>query len=153
MIRLCRCAGLPEPAFQYELAVDGLPRRLDFAFPALRLAIEVDGYERHSRFGVFEDDRKRANGLELAGWVLLRFTWTQVTQQPDYVIRVLTAALGATRPRERRPPSPSPHPSARNPCTSPLEPVQRCTDFGDGPGGRGQAEGSGMTRASWATVR
>ncbi len=97
MIRLCRSAGLPEPVFQHEVVVEGRRRRLDFAFPGLRLAIEVDGYERHSRFGVFEDDRARANGLELAGWVVLRFTWTQVTQQPDYVIGVLRAALAAVR--------------------------------------------------------
>ncbi len=95
MIRLCRSAGLAEPVFQYEVVIDGKRRRLDFAYPGIRVAIEVDGYGSHSRYHVFEDDRARANGLELAGWVVLRFTWTQVTEQPDYVIGVLTAALAA----------------------------------------------------------
>lgn len=93
LIRLCERAGLPHPVFQHELIVGGRRRRLDFAFPGLRLAIEVDGYESHSRYHVFEDDRARSNDLELAGWTVLHFTWTQVTQRPGYVVSVLRAAL------------------------------------------------------------
>jgi very-short-patch-repair endonuclease len=93
LARLCFGAGLPHPVFQHEVVVGGRKRRLDFAFPELRLAIEVDGYESHSRYDVFEDDRRRANDLELAGWTVLRFTWTQITQHPEYVIAVLAHAL------------------------------------------------------------
>ncbi len=93
LIRLCARAGLPRPVFQHEVVVGGRRRRLDFAFPAWRLAIEVDGYESHSRYDVFEDDRRRANDLELSGWTVLRFTWAQVIQHPDYVVALLRRAL------------------------------------------------------------
>ena len=93
LARLCARAGLRRPVFQHEVVVGGRRRRLDFAYPELRLAIEVDGYESHSRYDVFEDDRRRANDLELAGWTVLRFTWAQVTKRPDYVVAVLRRAL------------------------------------------------------------
>jgi very-short-patch-repair endonuclease len=91
--RLCRDAGLPDPVFQHPVRLGGRNRRIDFAFPELMIAIEVDGYESHSRYDVFEDDRVRGNDLELAGWTVLRFTWHQLTQRPDYVVAVLRAAL------------------------------------------------------------
>ena len=91
-MQLCRRSGLPTPQFQYPV-VGGRRRRIDFAFPARRVAIEVDGYEFHSRHQVFEDDRVRANALELAGWTVLRFTWTQITSRPEYVVGVVRALL------------------------------------------------------------
>ena len=71
----------------------GRQRRIDFAIPSVRVAIEVDGYESHTRWDVFQDDRVRGNELELAGWMVLHFTWHQLTRRPDYVIRVLTQAI------------------------------------------------------------
>jgi len=91
--RVCRDAGLPDPVFQHPVRLGGRNRRIDFAFPDLMIAIEVDGYESHSRYAVFEDDRVRGNELELAGWTVLRFTWHQLTQRPDYVVAVLRSAL------------------------------------------------------------
>ena len=51
---------------------DGLRRRVDFAYPELRLAIEYDGAwhgERRAR-----DDRRRLNRLYAAGWLVLHVT-------------------------------------------------------------------------------
>ncbi len=86
---LCRKAGIDGLTFQHPVVIGGRRRRIDFALVELRIAIEVDGYESHSRFDVFQDDRVRANELHLAGWTVLRFTWHQVTQRPDYVRRIL----------------------------------------------------------------
>jgi very-short-patch-repair endonuclease len=91
--RVCRDAGLPDPVFQHPVRLGGRNRRIDFAFPELMIAIEVDGYESHSRYDVFEDDRVRGNELELGGWTVLRFTWHQLTKCPGYVVAVLRAAL------------------------------------------------------------
>ena len=92
-VRLAVRAGLPTPEFQYRVVLGGRPRRIDFALPSLRIAIEVDGYESHTRWSVFQDDRVRGNELELAGWTVLRFTWHQLTRRPDYVIEMLTRAI------------------------------------------------------------
>ena len=73
--------------------MSGRRRRIDFAFPSLRIAIEVDGYQFHTQWAVFQDDRVRGNELELVGWTVLHFTWHQLTRQPDYVIEVLSRAL------------------------------------------------------------
>ena len=94
LLALAKRCGLPAPVFQYPILLGGRRRRIDFAFPELRIAIEVDGYEFHSRLEVFEDDRVRGNELELAGWTVLHFTWKQLRQRPDYVERVLRRALG-----------------------------------------------------------
>ena len=95
LIDLCRQSSLEEPEFQYRVRLCGRNRRIDFALPQLRIAIEVDGYESHSRYDVFQDDRVRANELELAGWTVLRFTWHQLTERPDYVLGVLRRAIAA----------------------------------------------------------
>ncbi len=93
LIRLADSAGIQRPEFQYPILLGGRRRRIDVAFPALHIAIEVDGYQSHSRFDVFQDDRVRANELELAGWTVLRFTWHQLRDRPDYVVGVLRRAL------------------------------------------------------------
>ena len=93
-VRLASPVGLPTQ-FQYPVMVDGHRRRIDFAFPAAKVAIEVDGYESHVHWGTFQDDRVRRNALELAGWMVLQFTWHQLTQRPDDVVRVIAEALAA----------------------------------------------------------
>jgi very-short-patch-repair endonuclease len=92
---LCREAGIDDLEFQHPIVLGGRKRRIDFALVHLRIAIEVDGYETHSRFDVFQDDRVRANELEVAGWTVLRFTWQQVTEQPGYVVSVIARAIRA----------------------------------------------------------
>jgi hypothetical protein len=68
-VRLARRVGLSTPDFQHSVIVDGHRRRIDFAVPAPRIAIEVEGYESHVHWGTFQDDRvrrKRSNWP--AGW-------------------------------------------------------------------------------------
>lgn len=86
-------AGLPLPVPQHIVHIGGQRRRIDFAYPDLRLAIELDGYEFHAAPGAFEADRIRSNELTLLGWRTVRFTWHQVVHQPDYVLRVLRALV------------------------------------------------------------
>ena len=79
--------------FQYPIAIDGQRRRIDFAYPELRLAIEVDGWEHHLQFDQWQDDHVRQNDLVNRGWVVIRFTWTQVVEDPGYVADVIARAL------------------------------------------------------------
>ena len=63
-----------------ELAFDPNRRwRLDYAFPAVRLAVEQEGIGgRHQRTAGFLKDMEKYNALTLAGWSLLRFTTKQM---------------------------------------------------------------------------
>ncbi|MFT3861777.1 endonuclease domain-containing protein [Micropruina sp.] len=65
----------------------------DLCWVEQHLIVEFDGFEVHSRRAVFETDRVRQNALVLAGYRVLRFTWRQVTEQPDAVIQTIQAAL------------------------------------------------------------
>ncbi len=90
---LCHAHGLPVPAFQFEVQIDGTSRFLDFAYPELLLAIELDGFEFHATAAGFTADRVRGNQLALLGWTVLHFTWQQVIHQPEQVARTIRRAL------------------------------------------------------------
>jgi very-short-patch-repair endonuclease len=65
---------------------------LDIAFRGLRLAIEIDGREFHGP-DTFEADRRRDADLLLAGWKVLHFTWRMLTDEPEWVVTTVKAAL------------------------------------------------------------
>lgn len=48
---------------------------VDVAFPAQRVAIEVDGWAWHMTADRFVDDRRRQNTVVNLHWTVLRFTW------------------------------------------------------------------------------
>lgn len=66
---------------------------VDVLFKRQKVALEVDGYEYHSDREAFENDRRRRNELELAGYLVLNFTWRQITEDPDWVIDCICRAL------------------------------------------------------------
>ena len=72
---------------------DRLIARVDIAFPVQRLAIEVDGLAYHSDRSRFQRDRTRQNELVNLGWSVLRFTWQDITADPDRVIATVRLAL------------------------------------------------------------
>ena len=84
---------LPRPDRQYP--VSGTRYRLDYAWPVARLAVEVDGYEKHSALDAFRSDRSRQNALVLGRWTVLRFTDDDVRRRPDVVAEQIRAALAA----------------------------------------------------------
>lgn len=66
---------------------------IDFAHLGLRIAIEVDGRAFHTDRRAFEQDRWRQNALMVGGWLVLRFTWEQITTRPDEVLAIIRAAV------------------------------------------------------------
>lgn len=66
---------------------------LDFALVRERIAIEIDGRAFHSDDLSFERDRLRQNQLMTKGWMVLRFTWQQMTDDPQRVKRTVQAAV------------------------------------------------------------
>jgi hypothetical protein len=68
----------------------------DFLWRDNRMIVELDGAETHLTSTAFEADRMRDVQLQLAGWRVLRFTWTQLIEQAGYVARSVLAALGTS---------------------------------------------------------
>ena len=65
----------------------------DAYWPRLKLVIEVDGYQAHGHWAAFQRDRAKANRLVAAGFVVLRFTWHQLTQRPMQVVAEIARTL------------------------------------------------------------
>lgn len=86
MARLLRAHHLPPADFQHVVRHDGRTvAKIDFAYPCLRLAIEVDGWESHSSPRALQDDLDRQNALVALGWTVIRFTWHDVVRGPAKV--------------------------------------------------------------------
>ena len=73
------------------------PYRIDLAFPARKVAIEVDGWAYHVDPDRFRNDRRKGNYITRTGWDLLRFTWHGLHGEPVRSVREVqqTLALAA----------------------------------------------------------
>ncbi len=87
--RLVRAAELQPPAFNaYVLGFE-----VDAVWAAEKLIVEVDGYGAHGHRAAFERDRAKDQALIAAGYVVVRFTWNQLTQRPFMVVARVAGAL------------------------------------------------------------
>ena len=58
------------------------------------LIVETDGWATHGRRRrVFESDRERDVNLQVKGWRVLRFTWRQLTERPEWVAAQVSSVL------------------------------------------------------------
>lgn len=93
--RLLKAARLPPAEIQQRIYSDqGFLARVDFAYPASRLVIEVDGWDHHANKEVWQHDLRRNNELTNMGWRVLRFSWNDVTKHGDRVAHQIESALG-----------------------------------------------------------
>ena len=93
LLAVCRTAGLPAPEVNVWVPV---PRRAVQGRPSLatqRLIVETDGRDVHTTRQAFERDRERDQRLMLASWRVVRFTWRQLTREPERVAATLRALL------------------------------------------------------------
>ncbi len=82
--------GLPFPELQYEI-VDGNRdlRRVDFAWPAHRLAVEYDGVDWHSDPEALRKDRRRQAALQDIGWTVFAIVFDDVRHRAwEFVARI-----------------------------------------------------------------
>ena len=91
---LCRRHRLPVP--EVNVSVGGYT--VDFLWRRRRVIVETDGWQAHRGRTAFEDDRARDVQLRLLGFEVIRFTYRQVTEEPDLVARTLRALLRARTP-------------------------------------------------------
>jgi very-short-patch-repair endonuclease len=93
-------ARLPMP--QANVRVAGL--EVDFVWRSAGVVLEVDGLEFHGGDVAFHRDRARDRTLVAAGFQVLRFTWRQLSDEPEACIGALAVALS---PRIRARPRPA----------------------------------------------
>lgn len=64
---------------------------VDFGWPDLRLAIELDGWKAHSSHEAFTRDRERDRALHSTGWEVHRFPWATVDGERQAFINEVSA--------------------------------------------------------------
>lgn len=84
--------GLPDPELQYPAPWDGRSR-IDTAYPDHRFGIEWDSRTWHSALDQMQADRERDRLAAIHGWVLVRYTWSDLTERPDTVAAEVRALL------------------------------------------------------------
>lgn len=100
--RLLREAHILGWTANHLVTVSGDCYFIDIAFPALRLAVEIDGRLHEDDPSIFESDRYRQNELVKAGWIVLRFTWAMLVRRPDYVLATIRAEITKLQRAARR---------------------------------------------------
>ncbi len=82
--------GLPTPKLQHEIFDgNGELRRVDFAWPEQRVAVEYDGIDWHSGPDAMRRDRKRTAALLDVGWVVIAIVFEDVRYRSwDFVARI-----------------------------------------------------------------
>ena len=86
MARLFEEHRLPVPKAEVQWGPERR-YRLDFAYPHLRLAIEVDGWTAHFTPEQQRRDNRRSNTLARAGWTVLHYDWWEVTFESERVAK------------------------------------------------------------------
>ena len=94
MTRLFVQYGLPLPKAELVAGPNG-EYRLDFAYPAVKLAIEVDGYAWHWDPDKVAADHMRRNRLLAQGWRVLIYTWVQIRDAPDEIAAEIRETYGS----------------------------------------------------------
>jgi len=89
MLDLLDAAGLPRPEVNARVG----RFEVDLVWRAARLVAETDGHAFHGSRRQVERDRHRDAVLTAAGYRVLRFTWKQVVDRPDEVVRAVATAL------------------------------------------------------------
>ncbi len=92
LVTLLRAAGISGWVLGHPFG----PYRIDLAFPAVRLAVEVDGWAWHVDVERFRTDRRKGNAITRAGWDLLRFTWHDLDGRPRRVVAEIAEALAGS---------------------------------------------------------
>lgn len=96
MARIFRRFGIPMPEFQYELRTQSglFVARFDFAYPDIKHAFEVDGYDPHGGPIAMERGFDRDRAARREGWEVDHFMWRRVVKRQQYVAEVITEVLG-----------------------------------------------------------
>ncbi len=109
-LTIVRRARLPKPVCDYPVWLSERRVWVDVCYPALRIAIEIDGRAFHLMSEDWEDDLDRQNDIVLGDWLVLRFTARAIREHPHQVAERVALAIemrsaAARLEHERRTPA------------------------------------------------
>jgi Protein of unknown function (DUF559) len=82
-----------KPKLHWTILQGGrLIAEVDLAWPEVKLCVELDGWMHHGSRAAFARDRARDRSLLTLGWMVLRYTWQDVTGDRESMIRELARA-------------------------------------------------------------
>jgi very-short-patch-repair endonuclease len=93
--------GLPRPACNVALQIDGQRITPDFLWEQLHVVVETDGEGSHGTPVAFQRDRRRDQILVASGYRVARATWRQMHHELDAVVARISRTLehaAASRP-------------------------------------------------------
>lgn len=85
----------PEREYRFDAEL-GRKHRFDFAWPGVKVAVEVDGNAWHVKGGGrhgTDSDREKLNIAASLGWRVLRFSPQQLKREPAQCIELVVKAL------------------------------------------------------------
>ncbi len=79
-VEVCALAGIPRPLLNHPISIPGRSRPIvvDFAWPGVAMAVELDSQRFHGDWASAVRDRERDQALALAGWACHRFVRSRV---------------------------------------------------------------------------
>jgi very-short-patch-repair endonuclease len=90
--RILRTAGISGWRANVVIRLDGMTFRLDLAFVAAKVAIEVEGWAFHRDKDRRDRDLSKLNALARNGWTLITFSYEH-TEDPEYICRSVRTVL------------------------------------------------------------
>jgi very-short-patch-repair endonuclease/predicted transcriptional regulator of viral defense system len=98
MLGICINARVKRPEVNQWIVLDDSAVQVDLLWRKQKLIVEVDGHRFHGNRRAFEQDRERDQRLVLAGHRVVRFTWRQITREPEKVGRRIAEMLRGPPP-------------------------------------------------------
>jgi very-short-patch-repair endonuclease len=92
---------LRTPEFNATIELEEITIEADVVWRQERVIVELDGYAAHSTRGQFGVDRARDRAALVAGWLVLRYTWSDIDRRAARQLRKLLSER--TPPRSGRP--------------------------------------------------
>ncbi|GMR02538.1 MAG: DUF559 domain-containing protein [Acidimicrobiia bacterium] len=85
---------MPDPQYVVYDSAGIEVGRFDFAYPARLALIELDSEGFHMDPVSFQRDREKQNRAHALGWTVYRFTWRQLVDEPEAVLKILRSIWG-----------------------------------------------------------
>jgi len=77
------------------VVTSGRVYRVDVLYEQFRVIVELDGEQHRAGADARQADRLRDAELQAMGFLVLRFTWADVTERPEWVAATVRSALGS----------------------------------------------------------
>jgi hypothetical protein len=93
-VRSLRLAGIGGWTANLPVDLSGFGRVvIDIAFPAHRIAVEVDGWAFHRDVDRFRRDGLRQNEVVIGGWRVIRVSWYDLRETPGHLPDAVRRAM------------------------------------------------------------